>query len=622
MANIRIDIASEFKDRGFKKAEKATNNLNTQLKSLGRTLGLALSTREIVQFGRASVKAFSDDQQAAARLTQTLGNLGLAFEQTNVTKFIAELEATSGVLDDSLRPAMQSLLLTTGSVAKSQELLNLALEMSRASGMDVADVSRDLAKAYVGQTRGLTKYNIGLTQAEIKTKTFAELQAILTKQFTGQNAAYLETYAGKVGVLNVAFANMQETIGEGLVDAFMLLAGDKGIGGGVTAMEIFAEKVANTSRGIGVLISSFSSLRSYAKTVFDVFRNMDPFAPLTAITELGKKNKPLFFPTGGLGSKAEQTARAKAEKDAARRAKQLADLQKKSAAATAKAEAERAKREREALALKRAGTIFDMENIQVVAAMQGKVDGEQRLRLTALLALQTANAEAAEKLATAVLNLNAPAFANLGVIIKTGDSIDTVIGKIINSQTRLALLTLGIKDIPKAKNPFEDWDTILDRLLDKVKNLKNAVSSIGGGTSTQAGGAAGGGNGGGGGGSNTTITANPTDPTGVSIAIPGGQTANPFETFNVGSATIIANSGVVQSAQAGDTPVETAARQRIADIFASIGTFGAGGFNPTNVTVNVAGTVVSNTDLIAAVTEGLYEVQRRGQSITLSAVAI
>ncbi len=623
MSVIRIDIASEFKDKGFKQASRATNTLDKQLKTLAKTLGTTLSVREIYQFGKASVKAFSDDQKAAFRLTQTLNNLGLAFEDTRVTQFISDLEQASGVLDDSLRPAMQSLLMTTGSVTKSQELLNLALEMSRATGADVAAVSQDLSKAYVGQTRGLAKYNIGLSRTELQTKSFAELQALLTKQFTGQSAAYLETYAGKVGVLNVAFANMQETIGEGLVDAFMILAGDSGIGNGVTALEIFGEKVADTTRGIAALTKGFSSLRSYATTVFDLFRNVDPFAPLTAITELGKKRKPLFFPGSG-NPMAQEQARKKAEAAALKRQKELMALQKKSATEAAKRAREQAKREREQQQLKRAGTVFDMEAIQLVAALQNRVTEENRLRLTALLAIYSENAEAADKLTQAVLMLQKPALENLGITLKTGDTATEVIAKIINAQTRLFLLNTGIATIPKAKNPFEDWDAILDRLLSKINAIKGAINGFGGnqGGGGGNGGAGGGGNGGGGGGSNTTITANPTDPAGVSIVMGGGNVANPFDTFTVNGATIIANSGTVLSGQADDSPNETAARQRIADIFETIGTFGAGGFNATNVTVNVAGNVMSNDDLIQVITEGLYEVQKRGQSITLNAVAL
>ena len=627
MSNIRIDIASEFKDRGFKQAEKATTGLNRQLVTLGKTLGATFSTRAIYQFSKASVKAFIEDQQAAARLTKTLDNLGLAFENTRVTNFISELEAASGVLDDSLRPAMQSLLMTTGSVAKSQELLNLALEMSRASGIDVANVAADLSKAYVGQTRSLAKYNIGLSRAELTTKSFSELQDILTKQFTGQSAAYLETYAGKVGVLNVAYANMQETVGEGLVDAFQILSGESGIGGGVKAMEIFADKIADVSRGIASLIQSFSSFRNFGRGLVDFVKSFSKeTSVLNAIASLGRTNKPLFFPTGGIGAKAEQAARAKAEAAAAKRAKELAALQKKTETARAKAEKERLKREKEVMMLKRAGSVFDMDNIQIVAAMQNKVTEENRIRLIALLAINNDNAEVAEKATQAILLMQKPALENLGIMIKSGDNATDVINKILVAQTKLFLLNTGIATIPKAKNPFEDWDSILDRLLAKINSIKSAINGFGSGNGAGGGGggggSVGGGNGGGGGGGGGGVTANPTDPSGVTIQMPGGNNANPFNTFTVNGATIIANSGTVLSGQATDSPNEAAARQRIADIFETIGTFGAGGFNPTNVTVNVAGNVMSNDDLIQVITEGLYEVQKRGQSITLNAVAL
>ncbi len=171
---------------------------------ISKTLLGALSVREIVQFGKASVKAFQEDERAASRLSQTLGNLGLAFEDARVASYLADVESATGVLDDELRPAFQRLITTTGSVTKSQELLGLAIEMAAGSGQSLGTVAADLTKAYVGQTRSLAKYNTGLSTAELQTAGFAEIQEVLVKQFTGQNAAYLDTFAGKVNMLNVA----------------------------------------------------------------------------------------------------------------------------------------------------------------------------------------------------------------------------------------------------------------------------------------------------------------------------------------------------------------------------------------------------------------------------------
>jgi hypothetical protein len=440
MSNIRIDIASEFKDKGFKQADKATGGLQSGLKELGKTLVGVLSVREIYQFGKASLKAFTEDEQAAVRLSQSLGNLGLAFEDTRVSQFISELERTSGVLDDSLRPAMQSLLMTTGSVTKSQDLLNLALEMSRASGVDVSTVAKDLSKAYVGQSRSLSKYNTGLSQVELKTKSFGELQEFLNKQFSGQNAAYLETFGGKVDMLNVAYANMQETVGEGLVDAFAILSGDQGIGAGTKAMDIFADKIADTTRGIATLTAGFKDLASYRSTLVDFVTALAQEANfLKAIASLGEKNKPLFFPTAG-NPAAQEAARKKAEAEAAKRSKELLALTKKQV----KAQQELNKKKKEEGILGDIAKRFDMERIQVAAALGGQINDVERLRLELMQAILDEDVKRAIILEGQLIKAEAEA-KELAMLL---DSLDEMVG-----------------------DPFADWPGTITRIKELLKTL-------------------------------------------------------------------------------------------------------------------------------------------------------
>ena len=386
---IRIDIASEFKDKGFKQAEKATGTLQSNLKNLGKTLVGVLSVREVYQFGKAAVKAFGDDEQAATRLSQTLGNLGLAFEDARVKSFLSDLEATSGVLDDQLRPAFQSLLTSTGSVTKAQELLGLSLDVAAGSGVDVVSVAGDLSKAYIGNTRSLAKYNTGLTKAELQTMAFADVQAVLAKQFAGQNAAYLDTYSGKVAILNVAYANMQETIGKGLVDAFQILSGKNGIGGGVTAMDSFGDSVANSERGIAKLIAAFKSLDSYLPMVKEFgtafLKEGNIFG---AFAEIGKvKPAPFKTPMSVSGSTDAQVkidrARAKAEADAAKRAKELLALTKKSV----KAQEALNKKKKEEGILGQIAQRFDLERVQIAAALGGQINEVERIRLELMQAI-------------------------------------------------------------------------------------------------------------------------------------------------------------------------------------------------------------------------------------------
>jgi len=254
---VRIRIVSESVGKGFKDANKALAGL----KKAAGLLGVSLSAAAVVKFGKDAAKAFIADEKAASQLAQSVKNLGLAFETPRIEEFISQLSKASGVTDDQLRPAMQKLLQTTGSVAKSTQLLSQALDISRGSGVDYETVVNDLSMAYVGNTKGLKKYSLGLTNAELKTMSFADVQERLTKQFSGANAAYLETYAGKMQVLGTAAGEAQEIIGKSLVDSLSLLAGDGNtVQPLADAMENLATYTAEVITGISGLVAEFKKL--------------------------------------------------------------------------------------------------------------------------------------------------------------------------------------------------------------------------------------------------------------------------------------------------------------------------------------------------------------------------
>jgi hypothetical protein len=620
MSNIRIDIASEFKDKGFKQAEKATGGLQSNLKALGKTLIGVLSVREVYQFGKAAVKAFGEDELAAKRLSQSLGNLGLAFEDSRVTKFISDLEATSGVLDDQLRPAFQSLLTTTGSVTKSQELLGLALDVAAGSGQDVQTVASDLSKAYVGNSKSLAKYNTGLSRAELQTASFADVQALLAKQFAGQNAAYLDTYAGKVTILNVAYANMQETIGKGLVDAFQILAGNNGIGGGVSAMDTFGDAVADTTRGVAGLVAAFKDLNTLGSTALDLLRNIDPFNPLGSafgyVRNMGKpKPAPFKTPMSISGSTDAQTkidrARAKAEADAAKRAKELLALTKKSV----KAQEALNKKKKEEGILGQIAQRFDLERVQIAAALGGQINEVERLRLELMQAILDEDVKRAIILEGQLINAEAAA-KELALLL---DSLDTLVG-----------------------DPFADWPATITRIQDLLKQLKikvpietlfaekglrldqdkMTVTKLER-MDVDA--------------NNVYINGKPIDDK-TAPTMPGGgapdyNREDPAETLAVATAAaadaaaLLAESEAILAAIEAENAlrdIENAANaQALADLFAKLGLDANGEpIGTTVINVNVEGSVTAVQDLAEVITDIQYEYQRNGKGLRFSSIAI
>jgi len=464
-SKIAIQIASEFTgSKAFKKAETSAQKLERTVKNLAKTLGVAFSTAAIVKFGKESVKAYVADEKAAAILTKTLGNLGLAFEDKRLKNYVSELEASTGVLDSELRPALQTILTTTGSVTKSQELLGLAIDMAAGSGESLATTSKDLALAFVGNVKGLTKYNTGLTKTELQTTTFVDLQEKLNDQFSGQNAAYLETYAGKVGLINVAYDNMQETIGKGLIDSFSLLAGDQGIGGATTAMERFGQTSADVLVGLASYLkkimpdSSGTGGFNWLALIPVLGGYFGPGGVIEKLAKEGKRTLGTDKQYGGiygtnfqkLQTAAEERARTAAEEKALKRARELQAIEKKRLDNIKKIAAEKAKKlalDKLSAFLNNAEKLFDIDRIQLAAAAMSKQTEEDKVRIRLkqeLLDLEDAinngNVEAAAKLAQSVYN-DAKLLGELrGTMVSLGDVPDPFAAWLNTLQQMLATL--------------------------------------------------------------------------------------------------------------------------------------------------------------------------------------
>lgn len=426
MANesLRIDIASEFVGaKAFRQADTATSALSKQVNKLAKQyLGL-YGAQRLARASFDAVKAFAADDKAARVLTLSLNNLGLAFADPAIRTFINDLQKQFGVVDDELRPAFQRLLTTTGDVARSQSLLRTALNLSAASGKDVVTVAGDLSKGYVGQTRALSKYGIGLTQAQLKAMSFAEVQTRLDTLFAGQAQNAANTYAGSLDKLTVAGRNAQETIGKGLIDALTILGG-----GGAGGLDNVITKIDHAAAAI----SAFATGAATAFKVLDTILNLQ----FTKIPGIFAKPAAKASITPAVQA---ELSKAAMEKAAAKRAKEQAALTKKQTAAI-----------KEQTALQKAGTLFDIQQAQIIAALKGDITNEERKRLELQLAIITQNESAASKLA----------------------------GELAKSQGLSQSLVAYYSNLPDAKNPFSGWIATLlnaQQLAASIAGMQMAV---------------------------------------------------------------------------------------------------------------------------------------------------
>ena len=438
MTDLAIRIATTMDATGLNKADKQVKSFEKTVKSLGRTLGLSLSVAAVVAFGKKAAQAFIQDEKEAQRLTTAVKNLGLELSAPAISQYIDNLSKISGVTDSQLRPAFQALLQTTGSVTASQQALQQAIDVSVGSGIELTTVSQDLANAYIGVTRGLRKYNLGLTQAELKAASFEEISAKLNKQFSGANAAFLDTYAGKLQRLGTAAGEAQEAIGASVIELAMAVTGasdvEQLIGKIASATDFAVARLDNFIEGWKILKAIInSSLGEFKKNIQAV-----------QVEEFNRRMrrdymKPFEGTTIPMSPQAMAQQRA-AEAAARKRSAELLKSQQKNTAELKKQNS-----------LKKTGTLFDQTQIQIIAALKGKVSADDRKRLELQLALATENVSEVER---------------LGKQLAISQGLGEDLAKFLTT-------------LPSAKNPFEAWKAFLDGLESQAARIANMQPQMG-----------------------------------------------------------------------------------------------------------------------------------------------
>jgi hypothetical protein len=454
----QIKIGSSFDAKGFKQADTALGKLAKTTKNVAGAIGLAYGASAVIAYGKASVKAFAQDEAAALRLSRAVENLGIGFANPAIADYISNLEKSSAIADDILRPAFQGLLTTTGSLTQSQKLLNDAITISRASGIDLATVTEDLGKGYIGITKGLTKYNTGLTRAELQSKSFDEILGITLKRSAGAAEDYLGTTAYKFDVLSVASNNASEIIGGSLVDAFAIIGGGTEASDAAYAIETIAtalsKVVVQSGRTVGAIPTLIKNLKNLPKNIFSGFVgkqfgvnvNIPDKVKETKLTLTEKKQKELL---------------AKMEKEALRREKErLALLNKQNTAKKLQGVIDKAN-----LALGKATDVFDMDAIQLNAAQINQAEQLGKVTSTAQL-LAITNDMTRLKIKQDIANLE-------DAIASKDEARITAATKQLNEDLKI-LGTLQNQNIKLA-----DIKSILDKIVPKdLINLANLDAAI------------------------------------------------------------------------------------------------------------------------------------------------
>ena len=91
LPNLTFSVASEYDGKGLGKARKDVDAFSRNIKNLARTVGVTLSAAALVQFGKASVKVFSNAEREGVALASTMKNLELAFATPQIDAYIQSI---------------------------------------------------------------------------------------------------------------------------------------------------------------------------------------------------------------------------------------------------------------------------------------------------------------------------------------------------------------------------------------------------------------------------------------------------------------------------------------------------------------------------------------------------
>jgi hypothetical protein len=165
---LNVEILGEFK-----KLTSATKGAAGDLDSMGKkastiskgigkafaAIGIGLSFKVLANELEEATKAAIEDRKSQELLALAMLNTGKATEKNVAAaeQSIAKMQIQAGIADDRLRPAYQKLFIATGDVTRSNELMQIALDASAATGKDLDTVTQAMARSLAGNDAALAK---------------------------------------------------------------------------------------------------------------------------------------------------------------------------------------------------------------------------------------------------------------------------------------------------------------------------------------------------------------------------------------------------------------------------------------------------------------------------------
>jgi len=255
---VVIPIVSEFDGKGISRAVKEFQ----QLEGAGEKAQFALKKAAVPAAAALAgvAVAVTDMTKAAIEDAKSQEMLALALEKNALQgraataaaeAYIEKTMMSAAVADDVLRPALAQLVQTTGSLEYSQTLLNTALDVSAATGTDLATVTDAMSKAAVGNTKALGNL-VPSVRDNIKAgESFDQILQELSASMGGSAAAAANTADGQMKKLSLTIGETKESIGAAFLPILEKL---------LPKLQQFASFVQNNTKAVVAIIAVVGTL--------------------------------------------------------------------------------------------------------------------------------------------------------------------------------------------------------------------------------------------------------------------------------------------------------------------------------------------------------------------------
>jgi hypothetical protein len=409
---VAINFLTKFDKKGLERATKELQGFDKvvatstfRLKSFAKAGAIAAAAGMAI-FAKNSIQAALAQERLDKSVEQSLRSINELDQLPSVNSFISGIEKASNITKDRLTPAINGLIIQTGNLTKAQDLFNVAVDTSVGAGVDLTQVSDALGKASRGNFKALGALGLGFDAVTAKEIGLAEITDYLTLKFGGAAKRATETFGGQLDNLKISAGAAQTSLGEGFITATEILIGggnasdyfgakleSLGLNGGyiLIALADKAQKITNAFDGLAKKIEGNRVL----KFLFSAENIPVIGGWLQGFEGLAKEGKKIAESTGDtLEQSAEQKAIAeKLAKLQARLDKMAAEALNKQKKLT------KEKLAQQALDKKKAEleAMFDLDRINLQAALSRKLSAEDELRVKILQKLADGTKKAVDE---------------------------------------------------------------------------------------------------------------------------------------------------------------------------------------------------------------------------------